>query len=143
MLEAVGHKYLGAFFSACDRLLKPQGIMALQVITIPDQRYDAYRKSCDWIQKHIFPGALLPSLGALCEAMKYHSHFVVEHLENIADHYVRTLYEWRMRFQSQATQMENLGFGAEFQRTWEYYFCYCEAAFAARVLGDLQIVLRK
>jgi cyclopropane fatty-acyl-phospholipid synthase-like methyltransferase len=69
MLEAVGHRHLGTFFRRCDELLKPDGLAVLQVITLPDQRYDVYRKDCDWIRKHIFPGGHLPSLTALCEAM--------------------------------------------------------------------------
>ena len=69
MLEAVGHEYLGAFFAACERLLRPGGLVVFQTITIPDQRYEGYRYTSDWIHKHIFPGGHLPSLTALSRAM--------------------------------------------------------------------------
>ncbi|HOW96595.1 MAG TPA: DUF1365 family protein [Kiritimatiellia bacterium] len=143
MLEAVGHEYFGAFFRACDRLLKPDGLVVLQVITIPDQRYDMYRRATDWTQKHIFPGGVLPSLTALSRAMTRHSRFVVEHLENIGPHYARTLREWRERFLASKEQVRALGFDDVFLRKWEYYLAYCEAGFAARVINDLHLVLTR
>ena len=84
MLEAVGHRFLGGFFAACERLLAPAGRMALQVITIPDQLYERYRHGTDWIRRYIFPGGHLPSLGALQTAMARSSRFTVERLDDIA-----------------------------------------------------------
>ena len=143
MLEAVGHEFLGDYFAACDRVLKPNGLVALQVITIPDQRYEAYRKGVDWIQKHIFPGGHLPSLSALSEAMTQRSSFYVEHLENIGPHYARTLRDWRTRFWSHAESIRAMGFDELFLRKWDYYFCYCEAAFATRTLNNLHLLLTR
>ena len=143
MLEAVGHEYLGTFFSACDRLLAPDGLVVLQVITIPDQRYDAYRRSTDWIQKHIFPGGVTPSLAALSEAMKKSSRFVVEELENIGPHYALTLREWRRRFELRLHDLEKMGYDKTFQRKWRYYLCYCEAGFEGRFINDLHLVLTR
>ncbi len=143
MLEAVGHEYLGTFFETCDRLLKPDGLAVIQTITIPDQRYDSYRRGCDWIQKHIFPGGHLPSLQVLCRAMTRNSDFFIEDLENIGPHYARTLNEWRQRFKASAERIEELGFDSKFMRKWEYYLCYCEAGFAGRYLNDIQIVLTR
>jgi cyclopropane-fatty-acyl-phospholipid synthase len=143
MLEAVGHEYFGDFFRCCDRLLKPQGLAVLQTITVPDHRYDQYRKGCDWIQKHIFPGGHLPSLGALCGAMAENSRFVVEHLENIGIHYAQTLREWRLRFIRNVDEVAALRFDRTFQRKWLYYLSFCEAAFATRSLGVLQLVLTR
>jgi cyclopropane-fatty-acyl-phospholipid synthase len=143
MLEAVGHRHLGTFFRTCDRCLIPNGLVALQVITIPDQRYDQYRNTCDWIQKHIFPGGLLPSLSALNEAMKQDSEFLVEHLDNIGVHYARTLADWRERFLADPVIRKALADGSEFHRKWLYYFGYCEAAFASRTVEDLQLILTR
>lgn len=143
MIEAVGHEFLGTFFATCDRLLEPDGLVVIQAITIPDQRYEAYRRGCDWIQKHIFPGALLPSLTAMCEAMTANTDLVVEHVENIGIHYTRTLREWREALLSKAGEVRALGFDDEFLRTWDYYFSYCEAGFGTRTLGDLQLVLTR
>lgn len=143
MIEAVGHEFLGTFFAACDRLLAPDGLVVIQAITIPDQRYEAYRRGCDWIQKHVFPGALLPSLTAMCEALTAHTGLVVEDVENIGIHYARTLREWRQALLSKAAQARALGFDDAFLRTWDYYFSYCEAGFATRTLGDLQLVLTR
>lgn len=143
MLEAVGHEHYPSFFRACERVLAPDGLVVLQFISIPDVRYRAYRAGSDWIQKHIFPGGHLPSLSALTAAMARHSGLAVEHLENIGLHYARTLREWRERFRGAAERLQGLGFDHAFRRTWEFYFAYCEAAFATHHLSDLQVVLSR
>lgn len=143
MLEAVGHKYLGAFFRQCDKLLKPNGLVVLQVITFPDYRYQAYRRSSDWIRKHIFPGGHLPALEAMSKAMTKHSRLYVEHLENIGPSYARTLRDWRRRFLEKEARLEALGLDEAFRRKWLYYLCYCEAGFSQHILKDLQLVLAR
>jgi cyclopropane-fatty-acyl-phospholipid synthase len=143
MLEAVGHENYGDFFKTCDRLLKPNGLVVIQVISMPDQRYDEYLKRCDFIQKHIFPGSVIPSLKALNEAMVRHSHLLVEHLENIGPHYARTLADWTERFEDQRDRILGLGFSETFYRKWLYYFAYCEAGFETRALGNLHLVLTR
>ena len=94
MLEAVGHDHLGSFFARCDKLLKPDGLAVIQVITISDARYEKYRREANWINKHIFPGGHLPSLTAMCDAMTAQSRLQVEHIENIGIHYAETLKRW-------------------------------------------------
>jgi cyclopropane-fatty-acyl-phospholipid synthase len=143
MLEGVGHEYLGTFFSCCNRLLKPDGLLVLQVITYPDQGYEVYRKYRGWISKHVFPGGVAPSLTALCNAMTASSSFIVENLENIGIHYATTLRTWRTRFLAGLEQVEQLGFDRLFQRKWVYYLSACEAGFAARTQNDLQLVLTR
>ena len=143
MLEAVGHENFGVFFSRLDALLKPGGRVALQVITMPDQRYEQYRRGCDWIQKHVFPGGHLPSLGALVGAMRDHSRFVIERLNDLGENYARTLSEWHRRFQTNRAAIAALGYPEKFLRTWEYYLQYCECGFATRTLGVLQMSLRR
>lgn len=143
MLEAVGHEHLPVFFKRCDEILRPNGLLVLQVISMVDQKYEQYRKSCDWIQKYIFPGSLLPSLTILTQTMTKASRFMVEHLENIGIHYAQTLREWNQRFQANWSDIEKLGFDEQFRRKWEYYFCYCEAGFQSRAIGDLQLVLTR
>ena len=140
MIEAVGHEYLDLFFKTCERLLKPGGIAVFQAITIPDDRYETYRKRSDWIQKHIFPGGMLPSLGILKEAIGKTS-LRVWGIEPLGPHYARTLFEWRENFKNQRQGIEKLGFDQVFRRKWEYYFHYCEAGFASGSIDVLQIVL--
>lgn len=143
MLEAVGHEFLGDYFAAIERLLKPDGLAVIQVITMPDYRYNEYRKRSDWIQKYIFPGSLLPSLTAISEACTDSSRLMLEHLENIGPHYARTLCEWRRRFLLAKEKVLQLGFDEYFQRTWVFYLAYCEAAFATRTLNVLQLVFTR
>ncbi|HSR88168.1 MAG TPA: cyclopropane-fatty-acyl-phospholipid synthase family protein [Pontiella sp.] len=141
MLEAVGHAYYGTFFNTCDRLLKPGGRVVLQVITIPDQRYKAYRRNPDWIQKHIFPGGMLPSLTELCRSMTRNSSFILNHLDNIGIHYAETLRRWRGAFESNKAQLLKQGYDGHFQRKWIYYLCYCEAGFQTAFINDLHLTL--
>jgi cyclopropane-fatty-acyl-phospholipid synthase len=142
MLEAVGHQYLGAYFAALDRLLAPGGRGVIQVITIPDARYHQYRHSSDFIRRHIFPGGHLPCLAALREAAARGSRLEIRELESIGLHYVPTLRHWRERLLANAGAARALGFDAVFLRKWEFYFVYCEAAFAERLIDDVQLTVR-
>jgi cyclopropane-fatty-acyl-phospholipid synthase len=143
MLEAVGHRYLGTYFAALDRLLAADGLAVIQVITIPDQRERSYRRRPDFIQRAIFPGGHLPSLTSMATAMTRRSALYVEDLENIGIHYAETLRRWRERFLSQLDEVRALGFDDTFVRLWEFYLAYCEGAFLARYLNDLQLVLTR
>ncbi|MDQ3002178.1 MAG: cyclopropane-fatty-acyl-phospholipid synthase family protein [Fibrobacterota bacterium] len=141
MFEAVGHEYFGDFFAKCRAVLKPQGLMAMQVITIPDARFEAYKQGCDWIQKHIFPGCLLPSVHEMSLAIRDSGGLMIQHLENFDLHYARTLRDWRKAFLADTGRVRALGFDDRFIRTWEYYLAYCEASFRTRNLGLVQMVL--
>lgn len=143
MLEAVGQEFLGTYFAALERVLKPEGVAAIQVITIPDQRYEGYCRSTDWIQKHIFPGGHLPSLGALVRAMTEHSRLHVESVANIGPHYAPTLRRWLEQFDAKRAEIRALGYDEMFIRKWRYYLGYCEAAFATRALDNLHLVLTR
>ncbi len=141
MFEAVGYEFFDAFFAKCREVLKPEGVMAMQVITIPDARFDDYKNSCDWIQKHIFPGCLLPSVFELSKSIRNSGGLVIQHLENFDLHYARTLMEWRQAFHANRTKVKELGFDDVFFRTWDYYLAYCEASFRYRNIGLMQMVL--
>ena len=140
MLEAVGHKYLDVYFKKCHDLLKKNGILAIQVITSPDSRYDSLRKGVDWIQKHIFPGSLLPSVAAINGAINRTGDLTLVDLKDIGLHYAQTLKLWYEQFNANLPTVKTLGFDDTFIRKWNYYFCYCEAAFAMRNINVMQLV---
>jgi cyclopropane-fatty-acyl-phospholipid synthase len=140
MLEAVGHKFLPVFFAKCNEWLKPNGIMAHQVITCPDSRYDQLRNGVDWIQKHIFPGSLLPSVGAMNSAIAKTSDMYMHELHDMGLDYAKTLHIWRQNFNSKLNDVRSLGFNEKFIRKWNYYLSYCEAAFQMRNISVVQIV---
>ena len=143
MLEAIGHDQLPTYFRALDRLLAPQRVVALQTITIPEQRYRSYRRSEDWLRRHIFPGGLLPSVGEITRVCARASRLGVYGLDEIGPHYVTTLARWRARFLERLAEVRALGFDERFCRTWEFYLAYCEAAFASRAIRDVQLVLAR
>jgi cyclopropane-fatty-acyl-phospholipid synthase len=143
MIEAIGHRQLGPYFATIDRLLAPDGLAGIQSILVPDQRYNAYRRQGDWIRKHIFPGGMLPSLEAITTAARHSSNLMVHEVREIGPHYARTLREWRERFLVRRGEVDALGLDVHFQRTWEYYLAFCEAAFATHSLRDAQLVLTR
>ena len=143
MLEAVGHVNLPAYFEAIDRLLAPGGRAVIQVITMPDRKYDAYRRGSDWIRKHVFPGGHLPSLGAMVAAMSARTRLGPSRLEDIGLHYARTLRLWREALLARRADVLAQGFDEAFLRKWEYYFCYCEAGFLCRTVRNYQMQLSR
>ena len=143
MFEAVGYEHYDDYFGACDRLLKPDGSMLLQTITIQESEFDKYRKQSDWIKKHIFPGAELASVTEILRSLARSTELQVFHLEDIGMHYALTLREWRRRFLQSLTEVRKLGFDGRFLRKWDYYLAYCEGSFAERYTSDVQLVLSK
>lgn len=143
MVEAVGHQYLDRFFGQCSRLLRPDGLMLLQAITIPDHRFEQYRRSVDFIQKYIFPGGCLPSIAAIATALGRATDFRFLHLEDFGYHYAATLARWRQRFGQNIDQVKALGFDERFIRAWHYYLCYCEAGFLENQIGVAQVLLAR
>ncbi len=143
MVEAVGHEYLETFFRVCSDRLRPEGVMVLQGITVPDQDYAAHKRNVDFIKRYIFPGGELVSVGALNEAAARASDLRITHLEDMTPHYAETLRRWRRRMFENIDEMRALGLGARFLRMWEFYLCYCEAGFEERQVGVVQAVFEK
>lgn len=143
MIEAVGSEYLDTYFEQCDRLLKPNGMMLIQAITIADQRYQQALRSVDFIQRYIFPGGFLPSVTAMLESLTDSTRMRLYHLEDIGEHYAKTLKAWRESFAENLHKVREMGFSDEFLRMWNYYYCYCEGAFEERAIGTVQMLLIK
>jgi len=143
MIEAVGHRYFDTYFQKCAGLLKPDGMMLLQSITIADQRFAAAKKSIDYIQRFIFPGGCLPSVAALSDAIARKTDMRIFHMEDIGPHYATTLRLWRERFFANIEKIKQLGYPESFIRMWQYYLCYCEGGFRQQSIGTVQILLTK
>jgi cyclopropane-fatty-acyl-phospholipid synthase len=140
MIEAVGHQYYDIFFKTCSDLLKPDGIMAIQAITIGDHVFDRHKYSADFIKRYIFPGSCIPSITAMHRSVAKVSDLRLFHLEDITPHYARTLRMWRERFFEKIDRVKALGYGDMFIRMWDFYLSYCEAGFAERYIGNVQMV---
>jgi cyclopropane-fatty-acyl-phospholipid synthase len=143
MFEAVGYEHYDDYFAACNRLLKPDGSMLLQTITILEAKFQQYRKQSDWIKKHIFPGAELASVIEIQRSLARTTRMQLSHLEDIGKHYALTLHEWRRRFLEYLSDVRQLGFDDRFVRMWDYYLAYCEGGFRERYISDVQLVLSK
>ncbi|MDJ0817664.1 MAG: class I SAM-dependent methyltransferase, partial [Desulfobacterales bacterium] len=125
------------------RLLKDDGLMALQTITIGDRIFDRHKKSVDFIKRYIFPGSCIPSITAISKAIAGATDLQIVNLKDISPHYAHTLREWRRRFFNNIVKVRELGFSDTFIRMWEYYLCYCEGGFAERYIGNVQLILAK
>ena len=125
MIEAIGYRNYDSYFNKCAELLRPDGLMLLQSITIADQRFDVAKKSIDYIQRFIFPGGCLPSVAALSDAIARKTDMLIFHLEDIGPHYATTLRMWRERFFANIEKITQLGYPERFIRMWHYYLCYC------------------
>ncbi|RXJ79285.1 cyclopropane-fatty-acyl-phospholipid synthase [Aliarcobacter skirrowii] len=143
MFEAVGREYFHIFFKKCQELLKPSGVLVLQVITIPDQRYKAYSKGSDFIQKYIFPGGHLPSILKILETTSKHTRLNLNHLEEFTEHYAKTLNIWHENFENHLDEVKKLGFDDYFIRMWKMYLNYCEAGFLTRNINLHQLVFTR
>ncbi|TDF38636.1 class I SAM-dependent methyltransferase [Alteromonadaceae bacterium M269] len=143
MIEAVGKKFLPTFFEQCNSLLKPNGLMLLQSITIADQRYDSYSKGVDFIQKHIFPGGFLPSQLVLNQHVKTFTNMMIGDLQDIGLDYARTLKDWHNNFNAKYNKLSELGYDERFRNLWQYYLSYCEGGFLERTISTVQLVLFK
>lgn len=143
MIEAVGHEHLEEFFWAVEQVLSHNGILVMEAITTPEQRYETYRRSTDFINTIIFPGSCCPSLHALVDAAYKSSCLTLEHIDNIGMHYAQTLAEWRRRFNENEAFVRTLGFDDIFLRAWNYYLTYCEAGFFSQTENCLILVFSR
>jgi cyclopropane-fatty-acyl-phospholipid synthase len=142
MIEAVGHHFFEEYFRQCAALLKPDGLAAIQAITIQDRYYDEVRRNVDFIKRYIFPGSCLPAIAPMMTACSKTDLRLVS-AEDFGPHYARTLREWHRNLDRHATTIGNLGYEEFFQRIWKFYFAYCEGGFAEGVLGVSQLVFAK
>jgi cyclopropane-fatty-acyl-phospholipid synthase len=143
MFEAVGFAHYDRFFSACDRLLTPDGTMLLQTITLPEQEVRAYRRRTDWIQTYIFPGSELASVSEISRSLARCSKLALTHIESLGMHYAQTLAAWHERFRQNIASVHQLGFDERFVRMWDFYLAWCEGAFRERYVNLAQVVLAK
>ena len=143
MVEAVGPEYLPGFFAHCSSLLRPNGVMAMQAITIADQHYARALRQVDFIKRYVFPGSFIPSTTALLQAMTKSTDLRLVHQEDLGPHYAETLRRWRTNFRANRAAILAAGYDERFLRLWEYYLAYCEGGFEERFLGVSQLVFAK
>lgn len=143
MVEAVGEEFWPDYFRTLDRLLAPDGLVALQAILMDHDRMLATRHSYSWIQKYIFPGGLIPSRTAIDVTLARYTSLVVEADHRFGPDYAETLRRWRRQFTANWPAVRAQGFDETFRRTWEYYLAYSEAGFASGYLDVGQLLLRR
>jgi cyclopropane-fatty-acyl-phospholipid synthase len=143
MIEAVGHQFFETYFAVCSRMLKPNGLMLIQGITIDEQIYERAKRSVDFIQHFIFPGSCIPSVSALTQAAANGGGLSLVQLEDIGAHYVPTLQAWRKNVDKALPQITALGYQPEFLRLWDFYLSYCVGGFLERAISNAHLLFAK
>ncbi len=143
MIEAVGKEHYSTYFEKCSSLLKEDGLMLIQAITIPDQRYKASLKSVDFIQKYIFPGGRLPSNQVISNNLSEHTDLQIADQHDIGLDYAKTIWHWRHNFYQKKDEIKAQGYNEIFCRMWDYYLCYCEGGFQERAISTVQYLMAK
>jgi cyclopropane-fatty-acyl-phospholipid synthase len=143
MIEAVGYRDFGTFFARCSNLLAADGRMLLQAITVDDRAYEVEKASRSFIRTHIFPGGCLPSLAVIARCIAQQTDMQAVGLKDLTPHYAETLRRWRANFEAATARLEDLGYDERFRRLWRMYLAYCEAGFAERRIGVIQMTLAK
>jgi len=142
MLEAVGEAYWPLFFKTLQQRLRVGGHAVLQVITIDESRFAAYRGAADFIQRHVFPGGMLPTKNII-QAQAARAELRLTQCEYFGSDYARTLLEWRKRFRAAWPNISAQGYSETFHRLWDYYLCYCAAGFTAGTIDVGLYVLER
>jgi cyclopropane-fatty-acyl-phospholipid synthase len=143
MIEAVGYRDFDTFFARCSHLLADDGKMLLQAIVIDDRAYEVEKASRSFIRTHIFPNGCLPSLVVIAGCLARHTDMRTVGLKDLTPHYAETLRRWRANFEAATARLEDLGYDERFRRLWRMYLAYCEAGFAERRIGVVQMTLAK
>lgn len=143
MIEAVDWRLYDEFFATIERSLRPDGLVAIQAITVPDHEFERAKRWRDYIKQHIFPGGCLPSVAAMVDTTKRVTDLSVVDVRDIGRHYVTTLRAWREALDGRLDAARSLGLSDSFLRMWRFYFAYCEAGFAERRVSDVQLVLAR
>lgn len=143
MIEAVGHEFHEEYFGAVSQLLKPDGAALIQAIVIRDQFYAAARKRVDFLKRYIFPGSCLLGVERMNQCVQRRTDMSVRGLEDIGQHYVKTLALWREAYLAKLDQVRAMGFDDRFIRMWDYYLAYCEGVFRTGHCSDVQLLLAK
>ena len=138
MFEAVGKEYWNTYFKKLKSLLKPNGIISLQIITIKEDAYNYYLKNPDFIQKYIFPGGMLPTINKLNQVTLKNNLKILEY-NSYPNDYAKTLFEWRNNFNNSFDKIKNMGFDERFKRLWNFYLTYCESGFKSNRIDLKQI----
>ena len=141
MFEAVGREYWKTFFEKIKTILKPNGNVGLQLITIDDKIYNVYKNNPDFIQKYIFPGGMLPSVEVLKNIIE-NTSFRINSINSYSNDYAKTLNIWNKEFNRNWTKIEKLGFDERFKLLWNYYLSYCEGGFLSKNIDLKQINLK-
>jgi cyclopropane-fatty-acyl-phospholipid synthase len=143
MIEAVGHQFYREYFSKCSSLLKANGLMLIQAITIQDQRFEYAHANTDFIQQYIFPGGCLPSNAIIAKHINEDTDMQIIGLEDITFDYAKTLAHWRSAFFSNLEKVKMQGFDDIFIHMWDFYLCYCEGSFRERAISTAQFLFSK
>lgn len=140
MFEHVGRAKLRKYFTTAFDLLKPGGLFLNHGIAGQD-RGRRGSKSSGFIERFIFPdGELVAISDALLVAER--AGFEIRDVENLREHYTRTLRAWVSNIESHCAEAIAAG-GEESYRAWRLYLAGSAQGFRTGRIGLFQALLAK
>ncbi|AYG58288.1 SAM-dependent methyltransferase [Rhizobium jaguaris] len=137
MFEHVGIGDYGKFFRKVAELLDDNGVMVLHSIARPKPSFATNA----FIEKYIFPGGYIPSVGETTPPLEK-AGLLVKDVEILPMHYAHTLRHWRNRFVARKADAVAL-YDEKFFRMWEFYLAGSEMGFRWDELFIMQIQISK
>lgn len=134
LCEHVGYKNYKSLITTARDNIKTDGLFLLHTIG----KNNSFNYIDPWIEKYIFPNAILPSINKLSAAIE--NNFITEDLHNFGPDYDRTLMAWDQKFVSSWEKIKHQ-YDERFYRMWRYYLLSCAGAFRARDIQLWQFVL--
>jgi cyclopropane-fatty-acyl-phospholipid synthase len=136
MAEHVGYKNYRSFMKTAHRCLSNDGSFLLHTIGANKSTFSFE----PWINKYIFPGAMIPSVKQIGKAVE--GLFVMEDWHSFGTDYDKTLMAWHKNFNDNWDKIKH-NYSKKFYRMWRYYLLLSAGSFRARRHQLWQIVLSK
>ncbi len=139
MFEAVGERFWPEYFDVLRERLRTGGVAGLQVITIAERLFENYQRTPDFIQRHIFPGGMLPSPEPAAQGASLNARLAWGEEYWFGRDYAETLARWQTAFQAawprivNETKLARRPCDDSFKRMWEYYLAYCRDRLRGRL----------
>ncbi|MCB1314724.1 MAG: class I SAM-dependent methyltransferase, partial [Leptospiraceae bacterium] len=131
MLEHVGPENYKKLYDIIAKVVKPDGLALVHSIG-----REAPKKMDAWLEKYIFPGAVIPSLAQMVTPVEEKERpLFVQDVENLRYHYALTLDHWSARLQKHKKEII-----AKYDEAfYRMFHLYLEASAAGFRYGGIQL----
>ena len=140
MVEHVGRKNLPAYFKTAFDALRPGGLFLNHGIAEQSPGRTGGRQG-GFINRYVFPDGELVAIGESLTVAEREG-FEVRDVENLREHYARTLRDWVNNLERNAQRAQAIA-GEAAYRVWRLYMSASGAAFTSGSIGIYQSLLAR